>query len=136
MKRWDRRKAEAVLGIKMARFEQYSNKALQGYAMENVFHIDPKTPYKAAVGFHEMAHIVLFHTMDADSDPLLDCLHELEADATAIICLRRLGGSGIDAMREHYAKHRELWQQLKGDLPTNFKARVNWAARRIIEAGK
>lgn len=110
---------------------------VHGYNKGSAIAVNPHSEFAAAAGFHELGHAVLMHTMRnravSDRD---ECLAEMEACATSILCLRELGGSGIEPMREQYKHHRDIWVVHEEALPADFKERVNWAARRIIDAGR
>ena len=138
--KWSKAKACKALGIWQGKFvvpEGAPPEGLHGYANRCEFFVNPVTPYPAAAGFHEIAHIVLYHTMTGlEKSPRDKCLQELEVAAVGILCLREVGGSGLEASREYFGQQRELWRRMEGDLPADFKAKVNRAARTILDAGR
>ena len=114
---------------------------LHGYSTGNRMAVLPVSDIPAAAGFHEMAHIVLGHCYSdkpIDDTPRNQCLWELEAAATAIMCLRKLGVSerGRYLQWLHYRKYRDAWLQAEPTLPDDFRRRVDDAANKIMAAGQ
>jgi antirestriction protein ArdC len=109
---------------------------VQGFANEKAIAISPiaQLPFKTT--FHELAHIVLNHTaeqstlVDGESTPR--SLREVEAEATALICLEALGLEG-SAYCRGYIQH---WMQGKREIPTQSAHKIFAAATAILKAGQ
>ena len=130
---WNKDKALQTLNVKEIAFESLSGNC-QGYAtFENEIAINPlaQLPFKTL--FHELAHIVLDHTNKeilADNEDLTRNIIEVEAEATALLCLESLGLEGSDYCRGYI----QNW--LKDSQLTDKNAkRVISAADKILKAG-
>jgi hypothetical protein len=88
--------------------------------------------------FHELAHVVLGHTSDAeagvtDSELTPRSLREVEAEAVALVCLEALGLPGA----EHCRGYLQLWNERRGaePIPERSAQRILKAADQILKAG-
>ena len=121
------------LKIKEIAFQSLSGNC-QGYATyENEIAINPMAQLPFKTLFHELAHIVLGHTSKevlADNEDLTKNIIEVEAEATALLCLESLGMEGSDYCRGYI----QSW--LKDSKLTEKNAkRVISAADKILKAG-
>jgi len=130
---WHKGKALNELSIKEVPFETLNGNC-QGYAThENTIAINPlaQLPFKTL--FHELAHIVLGHTDKdalADNEDLTKNIIEVEAEATALLCLESLGMDGSEYCRGYI----QSW--LKDDkLSEKLAQRIISAADKILKAG-
>ncbi|MEM9423551.1 MAG: ArdC-like ssDNA-binding domain-containing protein [Spirochaetota bacterium] len=125
---WQVRAALQSLDIRLLSFDpNYSD--TWGYARGRTLAINPNIPSPEAALFHELAHIVLGHTEPGRK--MSKELKEVEAEATAYICLATLGKlDELDASRQY------LQDWLKGKiLPSKTVQRIFNAADTILNAG-
>lgn len=130
---WNKSQALQALKIKEIVFSTLNGNT-QGYAtFENEIAINPlaQLPFKTL--FHEIAHIVLGHTNKeilADNEDLTRNIIEVEAEATALLCLESLGLEGSEYCRGYI----QNW--LKDSKLTDKNAkRIILAADKILKAG-
>ena len=130
---WNKDKALQVLNIKEIPFETLNGNC-QGFAtINNEIAINPlaQLPFKTL--FHELAHIILGHTniqILADNKDLTRNIIEVEAEATALLCLESLGFEGSEYCRGYI----QSW--LRNDKLTDKNAqRIISTADKILKAG-
>jgi antirestriction protein ArdC len=114
---WDRARALETLGIIEEPFTGTDGNC-QGYARQRSIAVSPVAELPHKTRFHELAHVVLGHTAEADaglsdSDLTPRSLREVEAEAVALICLEALGLPGADHSRG-YIQH---WNERRGAEP-------------------
>lgn len=132
---WDAARALTALDIVEVPFAHLDGNC-QGYASKRTIAVSPvaELPYKTR--FHELAHVVLGHTAEADlrdgdSTPRDVC--EVEAEAVALVCLESLGLPGAEHSRG-YIQH---WfsQSPKGETAISEKSAISErSAQRIFKA--
>jgi hypothetical protein len=134
---WDQVRALEALGIIEEPFSMTDGNC-QGYARPRTIAVSPvaELPYKTR--FHELAHVVLGHTSEADgglSDSELTprSLREVEAECVALVCLEALGLPGAD----HCRGYLQSWNQQRGaePIPERSAQRIFKAADQILKAG-
>jgi len=129
---WNKGKALQLLDIKEINFAIINGNA-QGYAKNREIAINPLAQLPIKTLFHELAHIVLGHTDKealADNEDLTKNIIEVEAEATALLCLESLGLEGSDYCRGYI----QNW--LKEDQLTEKNSqRIISAADKILKAG-
>jgi hypothetical protein len=110
----------------------------QGYACQLSIAVSPVAALPHKTRFHELAHVVLGHTSEAnagltDSETTPRSLREVEAEAVALVCLEALGLPGVDHCRG-YIQH---WNQQRGaePIPERSAQRIFKAADQILKAG-
>jgi hypothetical protein len=110
----------------------------QGYAKQRVIAVSPIAELPFKTRFHELAHVVLGHTLEAegglsDSELTPRSLREVEAEAVALVCLEALGLPAAEHCRG-YIQH---WNQLgTGEpIPERSAQRIFKAADQILKAG-
>jgi hypothetical protein len=88
--------------------------------------------------FHELAHVVLGHTAEADagltdSEVTPRSLREVEAEAVALVCLEALGLPGADHCRGYI----QVWNDRRGaePIPERSDQRIFKTADQILKAG-
>src|SRR5205085_9867694 len=88
---------------------------------------------------HELAHVVLGHTAEAeagltDSELTPQSLREVEAECVALVCLEALGLPGADHCRG-YVQHWNLLRDAE-PIPERSAQRIFKAADQILRAGR
>lgn len=92
---WDPQKALTALNIDIVPFDIACIKDIRGYSSGREIAISPVEPYKGFVALHEIAHIVLGHTVAPSGQPsltlsdkiwkeLMMIRHEIEAHTVAM----------------------------------------------------
>lgn len=137
MPSWDQARALGVLGIVEEPFMATDGNC-QGYARQRSIAVSPLAELPHKTRFHELAHVVLGHTSEADagltdSEMTPRSLREVEAEAVALVCLEALGLPGADHCRG-YIQH---WNQRRGaePIPERSAQRIFKAADQILRAG-
>ena len=130
---WDAVTAMAALDIIEEPFEHLQGNYL-GYACGRSIGISPLNPLKHKTRFHEIAHVVLGHTADADmrdDEVLTRQIEEAEAEGVAYLLCALLDLPGQAESRFYI----QSW--LKGaELPEKSAKRIFGAADRIMKAGQ
>lgn len=110
----------------------------QGYARQRTIAVSPLAELPHKTRFHELAHVVLGHTSEAeagltDSEMTPRSLREVEAEAVALVCLEALGLPGA----EHCRGYIQVWNQRRGaePIPERSAQRIFKAADHILKAG-
>jgi antirestriction protein ArdC len=110
----------------------------QGYARQRSIAVSPVAELPHKTRFHELAHVVLGHTSEAeagltDSEMTPRSLREVETEAVALVCLEALGLPGAEHCRG-YIQH---WNQQRGaePIPERSAQRIFKAADQILKAG-
>lgn len=130
---WDRSLALQTLEITEAAFELTDGNT-QGYARGRAIAINPVATMPVKTTFHELAHVVLGHTVKgeaADGSDLPRNLREVEAEATALLCLESLQLPGGEFCRG-YIQH---WIGSGQTIPETSAQRIFGAADAILRAG-
>jgi hypothetical protein len=134
---WDGRRALQALDIVEEPFTSTDGNC-QGYAQRRSIAVSPVAALPQKTRFHELAHVVLGHTSEADagltdSDRTPRSLREVEAEAVALVCLEALGLPGADECRG-YIQH---WNAQRGaePIPERSAQRILKAADQILKAG-
>jgi len=134
---WDKARAFDTLAIVEEPFTATDGNC-QGYARQRTIAVSPVAELSYKTRFHEVAHVVLGHTSEAeaglsDSDLTPRSLREVEAEAVALVCLEALGLPGADHCRG-YIQH---WNARRGaePIPERSAQRIFKAADQILKAG-
>ena len=134
---WDQARALETLGIVEEVFTGMDGNC-QGYARQRLIAVSPVAELPHKTRFHELAHVVLGHTAEAeaglsDSDLTPRSLREVEAEAVALVCLEALGLPGAAQCRG-YLQH---WNARLGaePIPERSAQRIFKAADQILKAG-
>jgi hypothetical protein len=134
---WDQERALGVLGVVEEPFAATDGNC-QGYARQRSIAVSPLAELPHKTQFHELAHVVLGHTGEADagltdSEMTPRSLREVEAEAVALVCLEALGLPGADHCRG-YIQH---WNERRGaePIPERSAQRIFKAADQILKAG-
>ena len=98
---WDAERAITALGIERIPFD-HTDGNVQGFARKRQVAINPlaQLPFKTL--FHELGHVILGHTTEADfadAETTPRSLREVEAESVALLCCESLGLEGADFCR-------------------------------------
>ena len=131
---WDRSRALAALDVAEIPFDHMDGNC-QGFARGRTIAISPlaANPYKTT--FHELAHILIGHTSEAemrDDERTPRDLRELEAEATAMLCCAALNLPGIEDARG-YIQH---WHGTGQPIPETSARKILKTADVILRAGR
>lgn len=134
---WNQARALETLGIIEEPFTSTDGNC-QGYARQRTIAVSPVAELRTKTLLHEVAHVVLGHTSEADAgltDSALTprSLREVEAEAVALVCLEALGLPGAEHCRG-YIQH---WNERRGaePIPERSAQRIFKAADQILKAG-
>jgi N-terminal domain of anti-restriction factor ArdC len=134
---WDQKRALDTLGIIEEAFTATDGNC-QGYARDRVIAVSPLAELPHKTRFHELSHVVLGHTSEADagltdSDITPRSLREVEAEAVALVCLEALDLPGAAQCRG-YLQH---WNERRGaePIPERSAQRIFKAADQMLKAG-
>lgn len=132
---WNATRALAALNITEVAFE-YPDGNCQGYAKQRSIAVSPVAELPHKTRFHEIAHVVLGHTTEADtlsdSDLTPRSLREVEAEAVAYICIEALELPGAEFSRG-YLQH---WNNGSDPIPEKSAQKIMKAANEILKAGR
>lgn len=132
---WNADTALRVLNIERAPFTA-SDGNIQGYAIRRTVAINPVADLPESTLFHELAHIVSGHTVEASAnsdstDRTPKDIRELEAECVALLCCESLGLPGAAESRGYI----QAW--FKGnEVPDRSAARIFNATDAILKAGR
>lgn len=133
---WNAAHALETLAITEERFALIDGNC-QGYARQRSIAVSPVAELPHKTRFHELAHVVLGHTVEAemtDGERTPRSLKEVEAEAVALVCLEALRLAGAEHCRG-YIQH---WNTLNGStpIPERSAQRIFKAADTILRAGR
>jgi antirestriction protein ArdC len=131
---WDKAIALAALSITEEPFAMVDGNC-QGYAKGRAVAVSPVAALPFKTLFHEIAHVVLGHTSEAelsDGDRTPRSLREVEAEATAMLICASLELPGVEYSRG-YIQH---WNASGETIPERSAARIFKAADAILTAGR
>jgi antirestriction protein ArdC len=127
--------AVSSLGIRRIDFDMLDGN-VQGFAREKTIAISPIAQLPHKTTFHELAHVILDHTAEqltlVDEESTPRSLREVEAEATAMICLEALGLEGSEYCRG-YIQH---WLRGEKEITTQSAKKIFAAATAILKAGQ
>jgi antirestriction protein ArdC len=135
MPTWDADKALSELDIQRIAFTDTDGHC-QGYATKRSIAVSPiaQLPHKTL--FHEMAHVILGHTSEADfsdTEQTPKNLLEVEAEVIALLCCEALELEGAEFCRGYI----QDWLKRGGDyaIPEKSAQKILKAADQILKAG-
>jgi hypothetical protein len=134
MPEWSEVRALRALEIDRVRFD-HPNGNCQGYAIKRRVAVSPIAGLPHKTLFHELAHIVIGHTEEADKlddhelTPMN--LREVEAECVALICCESLSLPGIPECRGYI----QTWLG-KETIPDRSAQRIFRAADQILGSGR
>jgi hypothetical protein len=130
---WDKARALLSLNITETPFELLTG-SVQGYARKRSISVSPIASVPHKTTFHELAHVCLGHTTEADfndGEATPRNLQEVEAECVALICCETLGLDGAEYARG-YIQH---WRATGEPIPEHSAQRIFRAADLILKAG-
>ena len=136
---WDSEKAIAALSIERVEFDKTDGNC-QGFARKRQIAINPvaQLPYKTL--FHELAHVILGHTTEADfadTETTPRNLREVEAEAVALLCCESLSLEGAAYCRGYIQNWLYQGVGFNADaIPEKSAQKIFRAADQIIRAGR
>lgn len=131
---WDKSRALQTLQITEEPFTHLDGNC-QGYARQRTVAVSPVAAHPFKTLAHELAHIVLGHTAEAeqtDGELTPRTLREVEAEAVAMLVCASLGLPGVEFSRG-YIQH---WNRDGGEIGERSAARIFKAADQILKAGQ
>lgn len=130
---WDKNAALLALDIKQVNFEKLNGNC-QGYAVDKKIAVNPLAILPHKTTFHEIAHIVLGHTLEnnlmSDSDITPRDIREVEAESVAYILCSLLNLKGLEESRGYI----QNWLS-GGDIPDKSAQKIFNCADKILKAG-
>lgn len=123
---WTVERATASLDISTRPFD-HLNGNVQGYSTASTITVSPLAFNPTKTAIHEMAHVVLRHTEQADR-----YMREVEAESVALLVLAALGLPGA----EHARGYIQEWNHGTQRLSEDTCRRVFSAADKILTAGR
>jgi hypothetical protein len=130
---WDADAALKGLDITQERFE-FMDGNVQGYAVKRRIAVNTLAEYPHKTRFHEMAHVILGHTEEADCHDAASIprnIKEVEAEGVAFLLCSILDLPGRDESRGFI----QSWLE-DGQLPEKSVQRIFGASQKILNAGK
>jgi hypothetical protein len=130
---WSRELALMNLSITEIPFDLMTGNT-QGYAQRRNIAVSPLAQLPHKTRFHELAHVVLGHTTEADFDGhdlTPRSIREVEAESVALLLCESLSLEGAAYCRGYI----QNWLQ-GGEIPERSAQRIFGAADRILKAGR
>lgn len=130
---WNADAAMAALEVTLEHFD-FLDGNVQGYAVGRRIAVSPIAEYPHKTRFHEIAHVVLGHTLEADCNDTATTprsIQEVEAESVAFLLCSILDLPGRDESRGYI----QSW--LEGaTLPEKSAQRIFSISQKILEAGR
>ena len=136
---WEATRALAALAIDQIPFDSTDGNC-QGFARKRQIAINPVAQLPHKTLFHELAHVVIGHTAEADfadTEKTPRTLREVEAEAVALLCCESLELEGADYCRGYLQNW--LYQGVGFDasaIPEKSAQKIFRAADQILRAGR
>ncbi len=136
---WEAKRALAALGIDMIPFDSTDGNC-QGFARKQQIAINPVAQLPHKTLFHELAHVVLGHTTEADfadTEKTPRNIREVEAEAVALLCCEALSLEGADYCRGYLQNW--LYQGIgftAEAIPEKSAQKIFRAADQILRVGR
>jgi antirestriction protein ArdC len=130
---WNADRALAGLEVTEIPFDAMDGNVL-GYARSRSIAINPVNPMPHKTRFHELAHVLLGHTVEgvqAHSEVTPRSLRECEAEAVALLCCAALNLPGVEQCRGYI----QSWWGQGNPIPERSAQRILKAADQILKAG-
>lgn len=135
MPTWDADTALAALEIQRIPFTETDGNC-QGYAKQRSIAINPVAQLPHKTLFHELAHVVLGHTSEADfndTERTPKNFREVEAESVALLCCEALSLEGAEFCRGYIQEW--LKRGPTSAIPEQSAQKVLRAADQILKAG-
>ena len=130
---WDATRALAALNVVEVPFDATDGNVL-GFARGRSIAINPVNPMPHKTRFHELAHVVLDHTVEGtlnDDDHTPRSLRECEAESVALLCCAALDLPGVEFSRGYI----QNWWGQGNPIPERSAQRILKVADQILKAG-
>jgi hypothetical protein len=130
---WSYATALDALNVTEAPFDM-TNGNIQGFSHKRSISVSPIAALPHKTRFHELAHVLLGHTAEAEfmhGEQLPYNLGEVEAESVALICCETLGLPGAEYSRGYIQK----WLGGSEAIPERNAQRIFAAADSILKAG-
>jgi antirestriction protein ArdC len=137
---WSEAQALVTLGISRIPFD-LTDGNVQGYAQQSSVSISPIAFLPHRTLFHELAHVILGHTVEAqqvDGEHTPRSLREVEAESVALICCESLNLAGAEYSRgyiQHWLGQQRSTAQTPA-IPERSAHRIFRAADQILRTGR
>ncbi len=133
---WSKARALAALDITEEPFTSLNGNA-QGYAKARTIAISPLAALPHKTTFHELAHVLLGHTAEAeqtdtDAEHTPRDVREVEAESVAMLCCAALALPGLEYSRGYI----QSWNHGQQPIPERTAARIFKTADQILRAGR
>jgi antirestriction protein ArdC len=131
---WDKQAALDALNVQEVPFTRL-NGNIMGHARQRQISISPLNPLPHKTLFHELAHVLLGHTSEAeqaDGEITPRSLREAEAEAVALICCEALGLEGAAQSRGYI----QSWWGPGNPIPERSAQQILRVADQILRAGR
>jgi hypothetical protein len=139
IREWNAEAALMALDIQTIPFDSTDGNC-QGFARERQIAINPIAQLPHKTRFHEMAHVVLGHTAEADftdTERTPKNLREVEAESVALICCEALNLEGADYCRGYIQNWLCPAIGYNGDgIPEKSAQKIFRAADQILRSGR
>ena len=130
---WNAERALVNLNITRVPFTKLDGN-MQGYAIKREIAINPVGQFLESTLLHEVAHVVLGHTLEgsvSDEKNTPRSLREVEAESVALLCGEALGFGGAEYCRGYI----QNWLTTE-TIPEASARKILGAAERILKAGR
>ena len=131
---WDAERALAGLYVAEVPFDIPDGNVL-GFARGRTIALNPVNPMPHKTRFHELAHVLLGHTVEgaqADGQVTPRNLRECEAEAVALVCCAALELPGVECCRGYL----QAWWGAGNPIPERSAQRILKTADQILKAGR
>jgi antirestriction protein ArdC len=131
---WETGRALTQLKIEEVPFDALDGNCL-GFARARSIAVNPVNPMPHKTRFHELAHVLLGHTVEgtqSDSEITPRSLRECEAEAVSLLCCAALELPGIDQCRGYI----QMWWGAGNPIPEDSARRILKTADQILQAGR
>ena len=136
---WDAARALTALNIERIPFD-HTDGNVQGFARKRQIAINPLAQLPAKTLLHELGHVILGHTTEAefaDADTTPRSLREVEAESVALLCCESLGLEGTEFCRGYIQNWVGRGNGFDAEaIPEKSAQKIIRAADQIIRAGR
>ena len=136
---WEADRALSTLQIEQIPFTETDGNC-QGYARNRQVAINPVAQLPHKTLFHEMAHVILGHTAEAnftDTERTPKNLREVEAEAVSLLCCEALNLEGAEFCRGYIQNWLSPALGYNADaIPEKSAQKIFRAADQILRAGR
>jgi len=136
---WDADRALTTLSVERIPFD-HTDGNVQGFARKRQVAINPLAQLPTKTLLHELGHIILGHTTEADfadDETTPRSLREVEAESVALLCCESLGLKGAAFCRGYIQNWINRGSGLSPEaIPEKSAQKIFRAADQIIRAGR